>query len=76
MSKISKEDCLELQKEFSKYCETAEQNQFPLLMFLDMNIHQTINNFEKISQVELRSMFRTIYRLIGKDYSKYEDELI
>ena len=62
---ITLDECLELQRKFKKYCETAEQHEFPLLMLLDIKMEHTIRNFENTSQDELSSMFRVVSQVMG-----------
>ena len=69
---ITKEDVLNLQKEFKEYCEHAEQHEFPKLTMVDMMLERSIQRIETIRNKERNAMFRVIYKLIGKDYSEYE----
>lgn len=69
---ITKEDVLNLQKEFKEYCEHAEQHEFPKLTMVDMMLERSIQRIETIENKERNAMFRVIYKLIGKDYSDYE----
>lgn len=69
---ITKEDILNLQKEFKEYCEHAEQHEFPKLTMVDMMLERSIQRIETIGNKERNAMFRVIYKLIGKDYSDYE----
>lgn len=74
MKEIKIQDVYNLQKEFLDYCDRrAELHDYPLLVFFDMLIEVTLKHIEeKIKdQKEMRAMFRTIYKIIGKDYSSY-----
>jgi hypothetical protein len=39
-----------------------------------MRLQKTSKAIETISPTEINAMYRTVYRLIGKDFSKYKDE--
>jgi hypothetical protein len=73
---ITKEDVIALREEFIKYTETAEQHEFPKLAFINLKLDYTIKAFERISDndKEKNTMFRIVYRVIGKDFSEYEIE--
>lgn len=75
MKEITLEDSKKLYDEFIDFCNQAQPNahDYGLFIFLDMNMVKTIAHFEKYSQEELRSMFRTILRVMGRDYSMYEE---
>ena len=66
MSEIKLEDCKLLYEKFKKYCDNAEQHQFPMLMMIELKLNETIKNIEKVSQDELSSMFRVVNKIIGE----------
>ena len=66
MNEITLEDCELLYKKFNKYCDTAEQHQFPLLMMIELKLNETIKNIDKINKDELASMFRVVSKIIGE----------
>ena len=79
MKEISIEDILELKEKFDKYLITAEQHEFVILAMIDLKLNNTIktiqsNNNEIKDQKEARAMFRTILKVMGKDYSEYEEK--
>ena len=63
-----------LRQELLQYAETAQPNEFPIIFLLDMRLQKTSKAIETISPTEINAMYRTVYRLIGKDFSKYKDE--
>lgn len=66
---ITLDDCYKLQAEFKKYCESAEQHQFTLLLMMDVKMTDTINCLEHgidIKQSELHSMFNVITKIMHK----------
>lgn len=69
---ITNEDVLNLQKEFKEYCEHAEQHEFAKLTMVDIMLERSIQRLDSIDNTARNSMFRVIYKLIGKDYSEYE----
>ena len=69
---ITKEDVLNLQKEFKEYCEHAEQHEFAKLTMVDFMLERNIQNLNSIDNAARNAMFRVIYKLIGKDYSEYK----
>jgi hypothetical protein len=74
MKQITLEDCKQLQGKFKKYCETAEQHQFGLLLMVDMMMEKTIRSLERgeqTTQKNLCAMFRVVLRTMGEDYSQY-----
>lgn len=78
MKIITVEDCHELKAKFDKYCETAEQHEFPKLATIDIMLEITLKKIDKAgtveNQKEARSMFRVVLKTIGKDYSDYIEE--
>ena len=82
MKEITLNDCLELQKSFNKYTKTAEQYEFPLLFMTDVRLCSTISRLEAQGlrakdilpdQAEARAMFRVVKKVIGEDFSEYEE---
>jgi hypothetical protein len=76
---ITNDDVKQLRKDFDNYVKTAEQYQFVVLMMIDIKFEQTEKeiasgefNIEE-NQPELRAMFRCILKVMGKDYSEYEE---
>lgn len=69
---ITIEDVWKLEDEFISYAKQAEQHTFPILMMVHTKIHITAMEFDKTPIEELNAMFRTVYKLIGKDYSEFE----
>ena len=69
---ITNEDVLNLQKEFKKYCEHAEQHEFAKLTMVDIMLERSIQRLNSIDNTARNAMFRVIYKLIGKDYSEYQ----
>lgn len=78
MKTITLEDCYELEKKFREYTKTAEQNEFTLLLMLDMTLTKTLMHYESTGDVtdqnSANAMFRVILRAIGEDYSEYMEE--
>lgn len=78
MKHITVEDCRNLKKKFEKYCETAEQHEFVMLLITQFNMDETIKQIEKDGEVknqkDVRAMFRVVLSLIGEDKSEYEEE--
>lgn len=71
-SNITNEDILNLQKEFKEYCERAEQHEFAKLARVDFMLEKSIQDLNYIDNTTRNTMFRVIYKLIGKDYSEYK----
>lgn len=69
---ITKEDVLELRNELIRYAARAEQHEFPYLAFINNRIDETIEMFNQMPISELNSMFRVVYKIIGKDFTEYE----
>ena len=78
MKTITIEDCEELYNEFNRYADNAEQYEFPMLIMVDLKLQHTIDKYEEAGciedQEEARAMFRVVFKIIGKDYSEYEEE--
>ena len=70
MKEITKQDCFDLKTKFDKYCETAEQHQFPLLLMVNIKLDQTLDDIKKFnklpSQETCRAMFRVVLKVIGE----------
>lgn len=74
MKEITIDDVRNLYDEFVEYTFDAEQHEFGTLFMLDIMIKETLNRYEKagvVDQKEARTMFRTLYKYIGRDYSEY-----
>lgn len=70
---ITKEDVLALKAELLDYADNkAEQHEFPLIAVIHKKIDNTIEVFDQMSIEELNSMFRVVYKVIGKDSSEYK----
>ena len=78
MKQITIADCLELQKLFEKYCETAEQHDFIKLILIQSRIDKYISRLHHIGKIknqnQANAMFRVVLGAIGKDFSDYEEE--
>lgn len=64
----------ELRQELLQYAETAQPNEFPIICLLDLQLQKTSKIIETLSTTEINAMYRVVYRLIGKDFSKYKNE--
>ena len=78
MKKVTVADCLELQKLFEKYCETAEQHEFIILALIQSRMDNYISRLQQVGEIEnqkeANAMFRVVLRAIGKDFSEYKEE--
>ena len=78
MKKITVADCLELQKLFEKYCDTAEQHEFIKLILIQSRMDKYISRLHHIGKIknqnQANTMFRVVLGAIGKDFSDYEEE--
>lgn len=78
MKIITVQDCEELKQKFDKYCETAEQHEFPILAIINMKMDATMEHIrdagEVTNQKDIRAMFRVVLRAIGEDPTEYEEE--
>lgn len=75
---ITVQDCDELYAQFKKYTETAEQHEFVVLAMVNKKLDKTMADIHEagkvtISQSEARAMFRTVLRVIHKDFSEYKE---
>ena len=77
MKTITIEDCRNLKNKFERYCETAEQYEFVLLVILQTKLDKTLETIEKDGEIkdqkEIRAMFRTILRIIGENVDDYAE---
>ncbi len=69
---ITKEDAIQLREEFLQYANNAEPHFYPILVVLNIKLDQSIDRIDTMSVEEKNAMFRTVYKVIGKDYSEYE----
>ena len=78
MKKVTVADCLELQKLFEKYCETAEQHEFIILALIQLHMDNYISRLQQVGKIEnqkeANTMFRVVLGAIGKDFSDYKEE--
>lgn len=74
---ITVEDCENLYQRFMKYTETAEQHEFPVLAMVNVMLDATMVKIRATGEVwdqkDARAMFRTVLRVIGADFSAYEE---
>lgn len=74
---ITIKDCEELQEKFKRYCVTAEQHEFPMLIILNVKMDSTINHIKTVGRIlnqkNVRAMFRAVLKFIGEDYSIYNE---
>lgn len=78
MKTITIEDCKELYNEFNRYADNAEQHEFPRLIMIALKLQDTLEQYELDGiedQKEARAMFRVVLKIIGKDYSEYEEDV-
>lgn len=77
MKKITVADCLELQKLFEKYCDTAEQHEFIKLILIQSRMDKYISRLQRVGKIEdqkeANAMFRVVLGAIGKDFSDYKE---
>ena len=75
---ITVKDCRELREKFSRYCDNAEQHQFPLLLITNLKMNVTMEKIEKAGKVEnqkdIRAMFRVVLRIMGESAEEYQEE--
>ena len=78
MKAITVQDCEDLKQKFDKYCETAEQHEFPILAIINMKMDATMEHIrdagEVTDQKDIRAMFRVALRAIREDQTEYEEE--
>lgn len=73
MPEITRQDCESLYEKFKKYTETAEQHEFALLAMVNIRLDVERAHDWEMSQKEARAMFRVVLKLIGEDFSAYEE---
>ena len=77
MKEITVQDCVQLREKFLKYCDTAEQHQFPMLAMINVKLDSTLDTIQSENKVtnqkEARAMFRVVLKIIGEDFSEYEE---
>ena len=77
MQEITVQDCVQLREKFLKYCNTAEQHQFPMLAMINVKLDSTLEKLQQENKVtnqsEARAMFRVVLKVIGEDFSEYEE---
>lgn len=77
MKEITVQDCVQLREKFLKYCDTAEQHQFPMLAMINVKLDSTLDVIQRENKVtnqkEARAMFRVVLKIIGEDFSEYEE---
>lgn len=73
MAEITVQDCEALYEKFKDYTETAEQHEFVRLAMGHRMLDDTRQNNWDIPQKEKRAMFRVVLKVIGQDYSMYEE---
>ena len=77
MKEITIQDCDNLRERFDEYTKTAEQHEFPILFIVDMRLRNTLNHYHKLGSIEdqkeARAMFRSVLKVIGEDFSEYEE---
>ena len=71
---ITKEDVVNLREELLQYAEKSEQHEWTKMLFVQMKIEESIEQFDKLTTKDMNSMFRVVYKIIGKDFSEYMDE--
>lgn len=68
---INKEDCELLYEEFKEYCQKNSQkidaSEYPLFVLLNAALLNTINNYDTMSQDDLKSMFISIYKVMENE---------
>ena len=74
MPDITVADCEKLYQKFLTYTETAEQHEFALLAMVNVRLDHSRQRGWKMPQDEARAMFRVVLRVIGEDFSAYEEE--
>lgn len=75
MADITFQDCEVLYDKFTEYTHTAEQHEFPMLAMVNMMLDATKLRNWNISQKEKRSMFRVVLKVMGENYSDYEEDV-
>ena len=81
MKNITREDIVNLRKEFDEFIKTSNPMLFPLILMTDLNftrVETRIMSGEYViedNQYELRSIFRSILQLMDRDFSEYMDDI-
>lgn len=79
MKEITIADCQQLRERFLKYCDSAEQHQFPMLAMINVRLNATVEALEKAGEVQdqknARAMFRVVLKVMGEDFSEYKEPL-
>ena len=77
MREITLEDCRKLKTHhFDKYCETAEQHEFPILLMVGTMLDKSLEEWGRTGipcQEEVRAMFRVVLKVTGGDASEYAE---
>lgn len=78
MKEITVKDCEELQERFEEYCLRAKPEECKKLLMYNIKMNSTIMKIEKAGKVEnqldTRAMFRVILKVMGEDFSDYQEE--
>lgn len=74
MAEITVKDCEELYDRFIKYTQTAEQHEFARLAIVNARLDESKRLGWDMPQKERRAMFRVVLKIIGGDYTQYEEE--
>lgn len=78
MKTITLEDCRQLRERYMEFCNRQEQHAFPFLAMINLRIDTTIAAIEKDGEVknqkDINAMFRVVLRIMGEDYSAYEED--
>lgn len=71
-------DVAELRRKFIKYCEKEEKRQFPVneavRQRLEKVYEQVKSDGDIKNQVEMRTFFRAVLKIMKMDYSEYIEE--
>lgn len=83
MDKLTLKDLLNLQEEFMKFTETAEQHQFIRLFSVETQLKGTIKTIKErppmtpisksLRQLDILLSFINVYTILGKPTEKYEN---
>lgn len=77
MKTITMEDVNELYKKLKTYTSKAEDFQYPMLFMIDLLMVKTMNKYIEEGgikdQSEANAMFRVVLKVIGEDFSDYEE---
>lgn len=79
MKEITVKDCLELEEQFKKYCDTAEQHEIAKLTIVGLKLEDSLDKIKKADAVkdqkDARAMFRVVLGVMGRDFSDYKEEV-